>query len=88
MQTVTSSAHTRRVKADSPVQVRRLHETFHEPFRKTLRQSQLRLTPSTAAQDASAAMQPSSEMLPVDLVIPLDPDQDQDDDDDVIDELE
>ncbi|BDA42501.1 DNA excision repair protein ERCC-1 [Coccomyxa sp. Obi] len=64
-----------------PTKVRRLHETFHEPFRKTLRQSQLRLTPSTAAQGASAAAQPSFEPLPVDLIIPLDPDQDQDDED-------
>lgn len=41
------------------MQVRRLHETFHEPFRKTLRQAQLRLTPSsTAAPDLAAAAEP------------------------------
>lgn len=60
--------------------MRRLHETFHEPFRKTLRQSQLRLTPSTVAQGASAsdlaAAQAPAESLPVDLVTPLDPGQD------------
>ena len=62
--------------------MRRLHETFHEPFRKTLRQSQLRLTPSTVAQGASlsasdvAAVQAPAESLPVDLVTPLDPGQD------------
>ncbi|KAK9917753.1 hypothetical protein WJX75_007855 [Coccomyxa subellipsoidea] len=65
-----------------PTKVRRLHETFHEPFRKTLRQSQLRLTPSTVAQGASlsasdvAAVQAPAESLPVDLVTPLDPGQD------------
>jgi hypothetical protein len=42
-------------------QVRRLHETFHEPFRKTLRQSQLDLTPSTAGASARRAAQSTRE---------------------------
>lgn len=53
-----------------------MHETFHEPFRKTLRQSQLRLAPSTAAEGASAPV--LDEALPVDLVTPLDPGQEDD----------
>ena len=67
------------------VQVRRLHETFHEPFRKTLRQSQLRLTPSTVAQDAPVLTQGPAEPLPVDLVTPLEPGLD---DEEIIDDLD
>ena len=37
-----------------PMQVRRLHDTFHEPFRRTLRQQQLHFEASQATQAGGA----------------------------------
>ncbi len=45
------------------MQVRRLHDTFHEPFRRTLRQQQLRFEATQATQtvaSGSAAAQQGS----------------------------
>jgi len=49
-----------------PTKVKRLHETFHEPFRKVVRQQRLAFAPSQPAEnDADEKAGPSQQMSAV-----------------------
>lgn len=49
-----------------PTKVKRLHETFHEPFRKIVRQQRLAFAPSQPAEnDADEKAGPSQQMSAV-----------------------
>ena len=48
-----------------PTKVKRLHDTFHEPFRKVVRQQQLAFAPSQLGEDAQRGTDPVPQVTEV-----------------------